>query len=690
MTNEAKSKSSREMIRNLTEYVVAINRNYQMIMANDLFIDRFGMQPNDLCYRVWKKRNEVCENCLVAQSFQDGQEHWNVEDVVLKDGQIVEMLVKSTPVKNEEGHIIYVLETAIDISQRNLFQNAAPDAVALLEDAVANRLASLKLSEERYRTLFERSRDAMMLIDLSSRIIEVNAIGVAMFGRPDKEALFALPSAVSLFQNPDEYQQFKELIYREGYVTEFETRCLSHPDRTFDALITGNALVDTGGSYIGLALIIRDITTRKQAHRSIERQNKRLSALNAIAQTVNESLNLQEILEKTLYKISEVLDADCVSIYLLDERQEILNLAAQKGLSPQNLGRREICSFPAGEGLRGRTVLTRKTAAVQHIHHRDDPYTAAMTTQGLSFSLHIPLAVKGKPLGVMCVSSSRPMSVSREYVEFMTAIGHQIGMAVDNAGLYQNAKKAYEELKEAQEQIVRSEKLASLGKLAATIAHEINNPLAAVLTYSRLMLKQLAKGCFAVERQADIQRYLETIEAETSRCGEIVKNLLAFSRQSQVVFKPRSISEIIERTRMLLAHELEMHNILLVEQLADDLPRVLCDFKQIQQALLNILCNCAEAMENGGTLTIETRMADTDPESVEIVISDTGPGIDTENLDHIFEPFFTTKAEGKGVGLGLSVVYGIIKRHHGDIQISTEKDAGSTFRVRLPVALEEN
>jgi signal transduction histidine kinase len=220
--------------------------------------------------------------------------------------------------------------------------------------------------------------------------------------------------------------------------------------------------------------------------------------------------------------------------------------------------------------------------------------------------------------------------------------------------------------------------------LAATIAHEINNPLAAVLTYIRLLMKLTDQNQFASERREDISRYLATMESETSRCGEIVKNLLAFSRQSKMSIEKHNIAHIIDKTLALIDHDLEMKEIELKKTIEPDLPDIPCDFKQIQQVLLNIMYNASEAMPEGGMLTITAGKSTKPGEFVEIDISDTGCGIAGEHLENIFEPFFTTKEEGKGVGLGLSVVYGIVIRHNGTITVESELEKGSTFTVCLP------
>jgi two-component system NtrC family sensor kinase len=304
---------------------------------------------------------------------------------------------------------------------------------------------------------------------------------------------------------------------------------------------------------------------------------------------------------------------------------------------------------------------------------------------GFKSTAYVPLMSKGEPVGVMVVSSRAAFKFSSEFVEFLMAIGNQIGVAVHNADLFEDIQGAYQELKDAQEQVIRSEKLASLGKLSATIAHEINNPMAAVLTYIRLLSKLIHLKRFTPERLGDIERYLRFMESETARCGEIVKNLLAFSRQSKIHIRPHQMVEIIDKASMLISHDLELKGIELVKKIEADLPMVACDFHQMQQALLNLLSNASEAMPGGGKLQVVARKVKVD-DQVEVVIRDTGCGIPEEDLKNIFEPFFTTKEEGKGVGLGLSVVYGIVTKHGGSIHVESTVGEGSSFKIRLPIA----
>jgi signal transduction histidine kinase len=428
----------------------------------------------------------------------------------------------------------------------------------------------------------------------------------------------------------------------------------------------------------------KDTTKIKDALWQIEQLNIRLAALNAISKISSSSLNLDEILSSTINKILDAPEVDSVSIYLLNDGGKVLNLAAYKGFSANLTNNPFIRSRKPGNGLLGQTLLDGEPRVVDNTLQSIGPDVDLLIEEGFQSTVYIPLTTKGASIGVMCVSSLNQNTFSSEFVEFLTVIGNYIGVAVDNANMHKNIKEAYQDLKEVQEQIVWTEKLASLGKLAATIAHEINNPLAGVLNYIRLIIKQLSRNRFTHEKLEDISRYLTIMESETARCGEIVKDLLAFARRTKITMESNNIEDIINKTLNLISHELEIKELQLKKNIAPNLPKVQCDFKQIQQVLLNLMYNASEAMPSGGTLTITANRANGAKALLEVAISDTGCGISEKDMENIFEPFFTTKEEGKGVGLGLSVVYGIVAKHNGTITVESEPGKGSTFKVRLP------
>ena len=240
-----------------------------------------------------------------------------------------------------------------------------------------------------------------------------------------------------------------------------------------------------------------------------------------------------------------------------------------------------------------------------------------------------------------------------------------------------------EELRRAQANMVQMEKMVSLGKLASTVAHELNNPLEGVLTYAKLLKKTVKEGMLSPEAATEIQSELSIIADETARCGNIVKNLLLFSRQKVGEFVEDDLRIAIDRSLKLLDHHLKMHNIKLEKNFESEPLMLFCDPQQIEQAVLAIEINAVEAMPEEGILSISAqRLSGFD--AVQIVISDTGVGIPEEALPHIFEPFFTTKENGKGTGLGLAVVYGIVERHNGTINVQSKLHGGTAFTIVLP------
>jgi len=236
-----------------------------------------------------------------------------------------------------------------------------------------------------------------------------------------------------------------------------------------------------------------------------------------------------------------------------------------------------------------------------------------------------------------------------------------------------------------QARLLHQDKMISLGKLAGSVAHEINNPLAGTLNYVRLMRKILEKGRSSDQDLEKFRRYLQVMEEEISRCTRIVANLLAFARKKETHWTRVEINHILGRCLALSEHHLCLQQIKVETRFGSELPSVNADGDQIQQCFLNLIFNAMDAMPAGGTLSIETSFRQRERQ-VEVRLQDTGCGINPEHLPRIFEPFYTTKTDGKGVGLGLSTVYGIIERHGGDITVSSEPGKGTCFIVRLPAA----
>jgi two-component system, NtrC family, sensor kinase len=239
------------------------------------------------------------------------------------------------------------------------------------------------------------------------------------------------------------------------------------------------------------------------------------------------------------------------------------------------------------------------------------------------------------------------------------------------------------ELKKAHEHALHTEKMASIGKMAAVLAHEINNPLSGILTYAKLLRKWTDRDDAGQSRRKDISEALDLIAVESRRCGDLVKNLLTFSRTTPMNLQPTEINKVIERSLKLVQHQFDLAGVHVELQLDPDLPLVQCDGAQIEQVLLALMMNAVDAMPQGGNVWCTTRH-DREEHVVRTVVRDDGSGIPPEILPRIFEPFLTTKETGRGVGLGLAISQSILERHNGKIEVQSETGRGTTFTLTLP------
>jgi two-component system NtrC family sensor kinase len=241
------------------------------------------------------------------------------------------------------------------------------------------------------------------------------------------------------------------------------------------------------------------------------------------------------------------------------------------------------------------------------------------------------------------------------------------------------------ELKTDLEKLVQEDRLISLGKLAASCAHEINNPIQGLLTFCDLMQSMLSKGKPTTHELGEFNHYLDLMSRELERCGAIVSGLLSFARESTVEARDVELKEVVQAVVALTRHKMELQNVIPILDCAEEPLMIRGDVNQLQQCLLNLIFNAIEAMPDGGDLKVTLKPDDVDKEAW-IIIEDSGCGIPEKHIDKIFDPFFTTKEEGEGTGLGLSIVYGIVKNHDGRIDIYSKEGQGTCFSLRFPLA----
>ncbi len=261
----------------------------------------------------------------------------------------------------------------------------------------------------------------------------------------------------------------------------------------------------------------------------------------------------------------------------------------------------------------------------------------------------------------------------------------------DTAGLAKGAVTIFRdvtEIKALQNQLLQSEKLAIMGRLAAGVAHEINNPISGILTYIKLLLKKLDKGDLLSSDGSELSKYLHIVERETDRCGKIVQNLLDFSRRTEPQIRLIDISSVLEQSLLLLKDQLRTGNVAVHKQLKSPLPKVMADFGQLQQVFMNLMLNAIQAMPKGGKLALKARAEGTPGRECFLIaeVSDTGCGISKEDIPKIFDPFFSSRGggEGAGLGLGLSIVQRIVRDYHGQIGVRSRLGKGTTFTIKLP------
>ncbi|MBN2035080.1 MAG: GAF domain-containing protein [Deltaproteobacteria bacterium] len=385
----------------------------------------------------------------------------------------------------------------------------------------------------------------------------------------------------------------------------------------------------------------------------------------SVSKSVHTSTSVGEVLDLVVRGTAEALHAMGSILRILNLRTDEFELNAAYGLSEKYL-------------TKGHVI--RKTLYVGKIHEKGaiiisnvetDPrvqYPREAREEGIKMMLDLPLILADDVVGLIRVFFPETREFSREELEFAEAIAEECAYVIDKAMLIERQRVDYHQL------AVKTEKLSSLGRLAAGIAHEINNPLAAILLYGTSMLKE-------VPPESPHKEGLEIIVHETVRCRGIIQELLEFSREKESRKVPVNVNKIIEKALTILENEFRLRRICVEKDLSDNLPEIPLDVNQMEQVFINFLVNAMEAIPGEGSVTIRTS-EDEDGRGLVIEIEDNGIGISDEYKDRIFEPFFSSKP--KGTGLGLPVNFGIVEKHQGRIDVFSELGQGTRMVVWLP------
>ncbi|MGD0658363.1 MAG: PAS domain S-box protein [Syntrophorhabdales bacterium] len=489
--------------------------------------------------------------------------------------------------------------------------------------------AQVRASEEKYRRLFDATRHGIFVSSKEGKFLDCNQAVLSMLGYDNKEEFLALDLATNVYESPEDRKKFQEIVEREGYVKDYEVTYKTKAGEVINVLLTCETMADEAGAVMGYRGMMMDVTRRKKVEKDLRETNRFLNML---------------------------IEASPDGIIVTDAKGDIImyNKAAERILGYTNedvIGRANVKSlYPKGLARRIRELLM------------DD------RVGGKGVLPPTELFVKNKWGEIIDISLSASLLFSEKGDELAA-----IGIFKDLGEMVRMKKK----LRETEEQLFQAERLAAMGRLTSRIAHEINNPLYGIINTLELLKTEIAPT-------SKRRELLDMSLSEVVRLSTMVKNMLTFSRPDQETRKEIDMNKSLEGILMFLERQLQECDIRLSVDLDRDLPLVTVSAGQMRQVFLNLIKNGMEAMPHGGDLTVATRVRD---KTAEIVIQDTGVGMTKEVKERIFDAFFTTKEHDvKGVGLGLSVCYGIVKDHGGEIKVESDPGKGSSFAVCLPVS----
>ena len=385
-----------------------------------------------------------------------------------------------------------------------------------------------------------------------------------------------------------------------------------------------------------------------------------------VSTSVHSSTDVKEVLDLVTRSVTEAINAKGSLLRILNLETDKLELSAAYGLSERYLSKGHVSTHRVITEL----CMQNKVIIIEDV--QADPrvqYPREAREEGIRMMLDVPLFLGDNVVGIVRIFFAVQRKFSDEELNFLVSIAEQCACAIDKARLIEKHKSMYDNL------ALQTEKLSALGRMAAGIAHEINNPLGGILLYSTNLLKKVPK-------EGPFREGLEIIIQETMRCKIIIQDLLEFSREKEPEKTFANINNIIEKTLSMLENEFRLHHIRVEKLLSSGMPDIFVDVNQMHQVFVNLLLNAVEAIQEQGVITVRSQR-DPAKKCVRVDATDTGCGIPEENMPKIFEPFFSTKA--KGTGLGLAVSYRIIRNHQGDIQVSSQPGQGTRFTIEIPL-----
>jgi PAS domain S-box-containing protein len=532
-------------------------------------------------------------------------------------------------------------------------------------------------AEEKYRLLFEQVQEGVYVATPTGRLLDCNDALVHMLGYNNREELLVLNLHSDICVDEAQRESFRREIDSHNYVRNFEVTLRRKDGTLLLASESSFATRDGAGHVERYQGFVLDMTEKRRAEDEMRRRNRELNALNAMAVVATQSFDLDEILNLTLRQVVSLFGAESGSVYLSDTDAPNYRRRAAWGPRSRDKARPAEMAFPDGFGdlvSRSRTeVIT-----AEYLPHLPPGVAEFIRSDADRSWIWVLFWGKDSPIGIMGLCSHLGYEYSSNEENLLVAISRQLATTIEKVRLYEETCRAYEDLRKTQEQLLQSEKMSAVGQLIAGVAHELNNPLTAILGYAQLLESEGLN-----ERALD---YVNKLFKQAQRTHRVVQNLLSFARQRKPQRDEVDIRKVLDETLALRDYDLKINNIRVEKDTPAEGAVVVADAHQIEQVFLNIINNAVDAiLETGRPGKLKIRVYG---ENGHIVtqFADDGPGI--KDPKRIFDPFYTTKSVGKGTGLGLSICYGIVKEHGGDITARNGVESGAVIEVRLPVSAQ--
>jgi two-component system NtrC family sensor kinase len=533
-------------------------------------------------------------------------------------------------------------------------------------------------AEEKYRLLFDQVQEGVYVATPDGRLLDCNDAFVRMLGYESRHELMALNLDEAIRVDAGQRDAFRREIEQHNYVRNFDVTMRRKNGTLLMAAESTFATRSSGGKIERFQGFVLDVTEKRRAEDEMRRRNRELNALNAMAVVATQSFDLDEILNLTLRQVVSLFGAESGTVYLADSDAPTYRRRAAWGPRSRDHSRPATISFADGFG----DLVMRSRAEVitaEYLPHLNGAVADFIRSSSDGSWIWVLFWGKENPIGMMGLRSHMEHQYSTGEENLLVAISRQLATTIEKVRLYEETCKAYEDLRRTQEQLLQSEKMSAVGQLIAGVAHELNNPLTAILGYAQLLESESLN-----ERAQD---YVGKMFKQAQRTHRVVENLLSFARQRTPERSEIDLRKIVDETLALRDYDLKVNQIRVEKELGSNPAPVVADPHQIEQVFLNIINNAVDAILETGSAGKLTIRISSEAGFVSAKFTDDGPGI--KDPKRIFDPFYTTKNVGKGTGLGLSICYGIVKEHGGDITAHNAPGGGAVIDVRLPMAVGE-